>query len=865
MKFSPQARRRWRNRLIFVCAVPLVIVIYYVYINSFTLYDFSHLTLVNDFGEATTFAPTSGIGVDGMVRASENEILALYICTYTSNIAVLDKRNHFIWRSSPLGTDTDTIANNFEKNTMRSHVGFRFFDEGRRSVTRWLYPDSKTHNQFEIFSIPNGVRIEYVIGNLDIGIDALPFLIETDFFEERINSMVEERADRNLVRQFWHPSRTHEGFMQMTEAIRDSVINSNNMLDFFERIGWTYEETEEANAIAGIETDIDFDTFNITIEFVLDNDALIANLPLAKFTTNTGSMPFELDFMKFFGAGDMDSEGFILVPSGSGGVINFNNGKHREEAFFGDVYGMDNLMNILRPQVVQPIRLPVFGIQNNGAAFIAHVYSGQSLAGINADVAGRNNSYNHSWFSFTLRSSMVLSMSGIPGTTGDMRVVQEEKYLGDITIRYQFLEGLNPCVGKMAQAYQGFLVDTGVLTPLEGIADRSFYMDIIGAIDVQQHILGTPFMTTEIMTTLEDSNRFVDILNTGGINTIQMQLHGWFNRGINHDVAKNIRRINDVGSRQEMLDLNTRLQENGGGLHPAVNFQFTNYFSRNMNTTFETAKDPAGYIGFMSRVMRDSLSTRFSNHRNDWYLLVHPGVLPFHINSFIPAFERRTAMDGLALTDLGDILVESMFRRDALDREHSRLIVEEQLGILQENIPNLVIFGGNDYTLGFASHLVDVPTQGDMFHIIDYEVPFFPMVVHGFVEFAGRSANLRENYSAIGVLLNSMTTGASPRYTISAQPTRLAQFSPHERFYSTHYVNWLSAAIEHYTVFNDVFKYLRAEPIVGFEVLDIIAGNQVTVTIFNNGTRIYVNNTAYAFEENGITIPPQWFYVRGLN
>jgi hypothetical protein len=246
-----------------------------------------------------------------------------------------------------------------------------------------------------------------------------------------------------------------------------------------------------------------------------------------------------------------------------------------------------------------------------------------------------------------------------------------------------------------------------------------------------------------------------------------------------------------------MLDLNALLQEDGGGLHPAVNFQFTNYNSRRFNRSFESAKDLGGYIGYMARyTMRDRLTVRFSPHANDWYLLVHPGMLPFHIDRFIPAFENKTAMDGLALTDLGDILTESLFRRDPVDRETARLIIREQMRRLNESIENLIVFGGNDFSLEFASHLVDAPTEADVQYIIDYEVPFFPMVVHGFIEFAGRPANMREEYSHKGVLLNSMTTGASPRYTLSAQPTRHAQFSPYERFYSTHYVNWIESAAE---------------------------------------------------------------------
>ncbi|MCL2457117.1 MAG: DUF5696 domain-containing protein, partial [Defluviitaleaceae bacterium] len=408
------------------------------------------------------------------------------------------------------------------------------------------------------------------------------------------------------------------GFWQMSEGVR-APIYTKDMLELFEGIGWTEEETEFVRSVSGIEPELDFDYFDLTLEFILDGNKLIANLPLSEFTTETQTKPFIIDFLKFFGAGDTKTEGFMLVPSGAGGVITFNNGKQNEARFMSTVYGMDNIINIIRPQVIQPVRLPVFGVRNEGAAFLAHVQNGAALASVNAEVSGFINTFNNAWFSFRLRSDTQLTM---PGGGDSMTVVQDEKYDGDITVVYHFIADEEPGVGDMARVYQDFLVEQGVLTRLSGAGDRSFYMDVVGAIDIMRHFVGTPYVTTEVMTTLQDAGRFVDGLNEGGVNTIQMQLHGWFNRGINHDVAKNIKPIDAVGTRREMLELNKRLQRNGGGLHPAVSFQFTNWYSRNFNSTFEAAKDLAGYVGFMSRhAMRDSLTVRFSPHRNDWYIL----------------------------------------------------------------------------------------------------------------------------------------------------------------------------------------------------------------------------------------------------
>jgi len=452
-----------------------------------------------------------------------------------------------------------------------------------------------------------------------------------------------------------------------------------------------------------------------------------------------------------------------------------------------------------------------------------------------------------------------LDMSILDGTATGMTIVQPYTFTGDITVKYRFLAGDEANIGGMARAYQQFLVDEGVLTPLSGQADRSFYLDIIAAADIQRNLLGTPYMTTEVMTTLEDANEILNLLEANGINTVQMQFHGWFNRGLNHDAAKRINPVSGIGTGREMSALNQRLAVAGGGLYPAVNFQFTAGNSRNFNRAFEAARDPAGFIGLMGPVARDLLTNRTVRHVNDLRVLVSPGVLPFHIDRFIPALNNYADINTLALIDLGDILPESMYQRGAVDREHSRLIAAEQLERLQSHFPQIVIYGGNDYSLGVASHLIGVPTQADMFYIIDRSVPFYQMVVHGFIEYAGDSVNLREHVDVRQSLLTSLATGASPRYTWTAQPTRLLFLSPHERMYSTYYVNWIAEAAEHYRIFNDIYRNLRTERIVDFR--NLTDTRQVSVTIFSNGTHIYVNNTSNPFEYNGIIIEPNWFYV----
>ena len=882
---SKKTMKKWRNRLLFIAAVALVVFIYFVYINSFSYYDFSHLTRHAPRGERVAFSPLGPSEVQGMELAAVSQNLELYIDLYTTSIAVRDLRNGYIWYSSPPGLAADTIANNYEKGAMQSSFGLVYYDIYNRQHYRWSYADSARHGQAVVFAIPNGVRVEYTIGETLQGAERLPSLIEMERFETRVAAEIRQliadgvlpQEEMEFIDRMFVESRSTPGFMLMLGAVANSAIHTNRMLNIFDLIGYTVEEliydmeagnmAREENELEIIEINVNLDVFYAVMEFVLEDDCLNVYVPMDEIVSdNPANMVNRLDIMKYFGAGHMSEDGWIFVPSGSGALIDFNNGKNRDGAFYSPVYGADLLTTRMRPQIEQPVRLPVLGIKREGAAVFTHIESGSGMAAVNADISGRLNSYNYSWFSYNLRSTDTFEMVSVPGDENPMMtVVQPLIYTGDIIHRYHFIAEDAPTIGHMAGAYQGYLVGQGVLSPLADDGARSFYLDILGAIDIRKRIVGIPYTGTEVMTTISEAEAMVDLLNSHGVGTIQMQLHGWFNRGVNHDAAKRVNILRNVGSSQELRSLGTRLNENGGALFPAVNIAVTNYDSKNINRTFEIARNPLGLIGVMSSGMRDTLSIGSSHHDNDFFQFVHPAVMPFHIDRFIPAYINGVGLGGLALTDLGGFLTESMYRRGAVDREHSRLIAMEQLMRINKEIPNLLVFGGNDYSFGAASHLVDVPTEADRYYIIDHEVPFYQMVVHGYIEYAGSPINTRENHDYNHILLNMLTTGASPRYTWTAKPTREAQNSPYERFYSTQYLNWVDEAATLYGIYNEVYGRLKGERMVDFEILasepSAFNKSQVTATVFSDGTKIYVNNTHSPFHDGDIYIDARGYYV----
>ena len=294
--------RGWRNVIAVLAVIIIVFTGFHIYINSFDVYDFSHLTPHVDMGEMREFTPIAGEAVPNMVRAAENEYLALYVNPRTTTIAVYDKRNGYVWHSSPPGGQQDSRANAFERNAMQSIAGIRFYNHRGANITRWTFNDSVQHEQAEIFSIADGLVIRYLIGNTDLGIDALPRFIEIERFEERVMEQITEDADRNWVRRNFHETAAMPGFMRMSDSIR-SGLHAQRIIGIFEDIGYTLEELAFDNLASGYESDVTMDLFVLYIEFKLDGDSMVVNVPLNRIEiSNENNLISDIEIMRFFGA-----------------------------------------------------------------------------------------------------------------------------------------------------------------------------------------------------------------------------------------------------------------------------------------------------------------------------------------------------------------------------------------------------------------------------------------------------------------------------------------------------------------------------------------------------------------------------------
>lgn len=857
-----KAIKRFRLPIIFIIVVGCIVAyVAYIYFHYYAFEAYKSELSKYNYEKGSSFTPLkdSKPEIDGMVLAAENDILKLYTNTKTTEIAIYDKRSGQIIYSNPVGRENDQIANSVNKVALNSQFTVTYYDSNMTESTMYNYDSSVTKGQFKIESIKNGIRYIYLLGNLDSPTGIVPVYITEERLNEVLSKLNENDAD--IIRYNYIKSKSLNGFLELTTGALNNKIGMQKMNSLFEKAGYTKEDFDADNK-AAIKAGAKMEertTFSIPLEYRLDGDKLIVSIPTGKIVETGSGKIAKIDLLNYFDAGNMNEKGYIFVPNGSGSLIYFNNGKKVEE-YRQDVYGEDDATKAYDAvEKTQKARLPVFGIKHDRSAVFAEITNGDALATIVAGVSGNINSYNYVYPSFTLRGTEKVSMFGATGASADLPSVEKNMYNLDINVSYAFLNDDDADYSGMANYYRNELINRKVLNKKQDNKSIPFYLDIVGGVKIQKNILGIPHMEVFPMTTFKEAGIMIDDFIKNGVSNIKANYLGWFNGGYYHDVATKINVVKSLGGRNGLEELNSKLKASGQTLFGDVAFQKISYEAKNFNWKMEASRYYSGYVVSFGlpnpATMRETGGLGY--YENNYYIL-SPKFLIRHVSQFDNAI-KSIDISGISLRDLGDTLSSDKRRTDVIDRQEAEEIVINQIKDLSQIKKDIMIQGGNMYSLAYATDLENVPSVDNKFYIVDEEVPFYEMVVHGYVNYTDTPINLNGSYDKQETILHLIEYGLSPRFTLSYKDSSEMKYSSLNYFYSTQYNIWIKDASDIYKKVNDVLKYVANSSIVDYQ--SVWPG--VNKISYENGYTIYVNHNEENVNIDGINIVGKSYVLEG--
>ena len=851
------AKKRRKKRLIIIVVVALLVIIsasalniifrYFKY-DEYKKYEVKSKT---EKGERFVAVNEDKPDVEGMVLVSENDNLKLYTNLETTEIAVYNKNDGSITYSNPQDRDTHT-GTGINASNLSSTLAVTYYNKAGNVATINNYDMSIKNGQFETESIKDGIRYIYTLADEDSIARIVPYYIS----EDGLNKVMEKSSDYD-ARTVKGKYKLENGTYVLNDSAKKSKVGMEKLNKIFEKAGYT--EEDYAKDMEGHEEDESL-SITIPLEYRLTDKGLEATVKAADIEEHGNVYISQIDVLQFFGAASNKAQGYILVPDGSGALINLNSG-NQATAYNQAIYDIDPVaQNYVVIEETECARLPIFGIKADDNAIFARITAGDAIASVNADVAGKLNNYNYAYASFNVREKELLNMFGVQGSKSDIPVVEKSLYKIDLSVSYSFLTKDDASYSGMARTYRKQLIDEGILKETNQSESVPLYLDIIGGVEQKKHIMGIPYEGVCAMTTYDEASEIVDNLYDSDITNLRLNYQGWFNGGIYHDVADKIKLIGSVGSKSDLESLNKKLEDKGGKLFMDVAFQKVSHESKRFTSVLEASKYYSGYVVELGAT--DPSTVRQTSNL-EWYdEMIYYMISPKFLNRYVDKFASKITkydVSGINLTDLGSVLTSDKKRSELINRQQAENIVIGQYEKLAETKKNLMETGGNEYSLKYVSDIIDAPTSYSAYYIIDEQVPFYEMVIHGSISYSGEAFNLMDDDLDDDFVLNCIEYGIAPRFTLSYKDPSKMKYTSSADKYSVLYTTWLDKAKEMYGNINEALKDVDGSAMINHEKLD----NGLIKVDYENGKTIYINKTSQDITVDGNTVKAKNYLKTG--
>lgn len=768
---------------------------------------------------------------DGENEIASDKDMRLTIQKNSLAVSVYDGRTGKTWKTNPDEPEKDKIAKGEAIDLLRSQFQIFYYDKNGNLKTMNSYHDSVSLNQTKIYKIDNGVAIRYLVGDTKKGESDIPSKISNSRFTEVILSKLDQN-DAAEMKSFYK----HYQDGDMWSIKPKGRNNTARVLELLDKAGYTAEDLAVDNAQFGISDILSKKaTFEIVLEYRLEGNALHVEIPTNRLVYSNDFPLYQIKLLENFLSAKEGSDGYLMLPDGSGSLIRFNQSVDSRDAVSIPLYGADAAIKSENTTMSSQMAcLPVYGIRENDSAILGIVDSGEANASIEAYRARRNNENYAVYPLFNVVNMDFIYLSG-NDSLSTVPAFQKKIFDGNYSVKYLFLNGENANYIGMADAYRDELISTGKLKKLEKSETVPLVVDTIGGVTGYKDFLGVSYIGLEAATTYGQNIEILKTLADQGITDVNLKLSGWFNGGISHDYPSKVKTDNVLGGKKELQKLIDYAKSNGAGLYPDVDL-LTVYSSGN---GFWPVFDAARYLDATEAKVSDiSLATKLEREKNGlknpYRYILSAGKITGLVNEFLKSYSKYQ-FSGISLRTMGSELYSDYDSRDTYSRSAAQDIITQNMKKISEKTGDMMIIAGHAYALPYAEQIINVPVDHSYFMLEDCSVPFYQAVLHGYVNLSGPSMNLADDTRQ--AVLRSIEYGVGLQYQLIYQPSSFMKNTEYDSLYRCNYQDLIPEIGENYKMVSQALGKVATSTITGHAQL----ADGVFKTTYDNGISVYVN------------------------
>ncbi len=623
-----------------------------------------------------------------------------------------------------------------------------------------------------------------------------------------------------------------------------------------------YADEKEAGYVQEVEN---IPVLRCALEYTLNADgSLNVSLPANSIVYDESF--YTLDYitvLQYFGAGRMldktydDAgkvtgeaavEGYLFYPDGSGMVLDFADFGGQTFKLQNNIYGNDSAYSSFDETINyrgEKITMPVYGIVNKAPlgdktvtnGFFAIMEEGAAMSTLSYAADYSVHNYLYAYPTYTPYPSDVYNLSSTisVGGLGEYIIVSESKYTGVYKTRFVMLTdpSLQTAAQEagqtyyessyvgMANYYRDYLKNNGTLKAMTDLKSTlPLYVETFGSMDVMDRFLTFPVTTSIPLTTFDDVETMYKELLAAGVKNVNFRLTGFANGGMSHTYPVKTRWEKACGGTRDLETLvkNAAALSTGDqnfGLFPDFDFM---YLTKTATFDGISVKGNVACMVDNRYASKQVFSSVIGGYEDLLSLVITPDKLSDLYAKFFKKYDKY-GISNLSVSTMGTDLNSNFDEKNSVNREDAKNYVASTLATMNKEY-NLMLDGGNAYTLKYASHILNMATDSSHYRYSSYTVPFVGMILHSYISYAGTPLNYAGNaqYDA----LRYIESGASPYYILAYQEGNIKKLKEDQnlsKYYGVTYATWKDSVVETYKYINGAIGNLQDYEIVDHTVL----------------------------------------------
>ena len=572
---------------------------------------------------------------------------------------------------------------------------------------------------------------------------------------------------------------------------------------------------------------------SIPVDFYLKDDSLKISIDGSRIIE--GDENYRLVSVypspNLFRVDDKAKDAYFFLPSGNGAIMNTQDTSDLEKEYWegpSNYIALDADGSINLPQTA---RMPVFGLKDGNNAMFCIAEESSGSMGIEANSGSRSSDYARIKpnlffvdYDYTLGRSK---------TSGYIRQLSPRSN-SVVTVGCYFLENDDADYMGMADCYRKYLEKSGFIEKSK-FGQSPYAVDILGGVMTTTSVMGIPVKRLKTLTKLESAEKIITDLRKETSYTPVVCLSGYGKTGINYgEIAGGFSISSKLGTKKKIKSIEDYASSNNVPL----------YFDFEMS---KFSKSGSGF-GYSS----DSAKTAVLHSADKFFVDIPLGVDDLEseyrilarnkqgkVVDKVLAITDKLGISGINLSTLGSIAYSDYNNKKAYPLSHNTES-ENKAYISQIKKSNKAVSGKASayFAAGLVDVVFDIDTDGNGHFSLDYEIPFYQMVFSDATPLYTASVNTANNPEK--VIATAAATGMGIGFSLIDEFDISYMETKAEKLYACNYSSNKERIKNYVSEFAEVYKATAGSKIVDYKCFD----NGVSVTTFENGKVVYVNNSS---------------------